>query len=62
VHDAHLLRDLAELLDALALASRSDDGRAILLDDRLREAIDALDLHSAGLELVIAARECDGRP
>jgi hypothetical protein len=54
--DARLLTDLAALLSELALATRTEDGRALVLDDRLREAIDALDLHGATLKLEDAAR------
>jgi hypothetical protein len=56
VLDARLLTDLAALLSELALASRTDDGRALVLDDRLREAIGAIDLHGATLKLEEAAR------
>jgi hypothetical protein len=56
VLDARLLTALAELLSELALATRTEDGRALVLDDRLREAIDAIDLHGSVLKLEEAAR------
>jgi hypothetical protein len=43
VLDARLLTDLAALLSELALATRTDDGRALVLDDRLRDVHEALD-------------------
>lgn len=57
--------DLAELLNALAFATPAADtdgvGVALLLDDRLRDALDALDLHVASQQLLEAARACGHR-
>ena len=56
--DAHLLRDLAELLTALALADidRTTKPPRLVLDDRLRDAMGAIDLHGTSLQIEEAAR------
>lgn len=64
MNDARLLADLAELLHALALADRAillEGGQGLALDDRLIDALDALDLHVASQQLLEAARACGHR-
>jgi hypothetical protein len=54
VLDARLLTDLAALLSELALATRTDDGRALVLDDRLRDVHNALDVFGCGRDALVS--------